>query len=52
MKVKGSNTVNPNKDIFALRFESNVQQQSDTSSNVMKKSLSFHLNIDDQASST
>ena len=37
MKVKGSNTINPNKDILVLRFESNVQQQSDTSSNVNEK---------------
>ena len=37
MKVKGSNTINPNKDNLALLFESNVQQQSDTNSNVMRK---------------
>ena len=37
MKVKGSNTINPNKDILALGFKSNVQQQSDTSSNLMRK---------------
>ena len=37
MKVKGSNTINPNKYIIALGFESNVQQQSETSSNVIRK---------------
>ena len=37
MKVKGSNTINPNKYILALGFELNVQLQSDTSSDVMRK---------------